>query len=201
MFNQILQDIRAGIPIVVFEDHRESEGDLVLSAQTCERDAVLFAMTKCGGLFCMPASTEIVEDQFQLPMMVENSNDYLQTPFSILVDSIKCKTGVSLTDRMLTVKDFCNPQSTISDLRKPGHVAVLKARRNLFKERKGHTESSIELMRAAGLREVAIIVEIMDFETGEMAQGNILKDYCEKYNIKMITVEDIEKEIYGNSGI
>jgi 3,4-dihydroxy 2-butanone 4-phosphate synthase/GTP cyclohydrolase II len=195
-FDSILNDIRAGVPIVVFENDRESEGDLVLSAQTCERDAVLFAMTKCGGLFCMPASTDIVEKQFELPMMVQNSNDYLQTPFSILVDSIKSKTGVSLNDRMLTVKAFCNPTANTNDLRKPGHAAVLKARRGLFQERKGHTESSIELMRAAKLREVAIIVEIMDLETGEMARGDVLRDYCLKYNLKMITVEDIYNQIY-----
>lgn len=195
-FDKILEDVRLGKPVVVVDDeNREFEGDIVIAGEKANESNMLFAMTKCGGLLCVPCSRAILE-RLEVPMMVSETNDDLETPFTVSVDAQAGGTGVSLQDKLRTVKIFCDENAKPEDLRKPGHVFPLKAKDGLLKERGGHTELSIELCKAAGLKSVAVIVEIMDLETGEMAKGENLIKFCEKHDIKIISTEEIREAIY-----
>jgi len=129
-------------------------------------------------------------------MMVENSTDRNQTPFTVSVDAAEDNTtGMSASDRLSTISVFLNPDRKASDLNKPGHLFPLRPQENLLKERRGHTEASIEVVKAAGLQEVSIIVEIIN-DDGTMAKGNDLIKFCKKHNINIISVQEIYDSVY-----
>lgn len=198
-FSEILKDIKNGKPVLLVDDYeRENEGDIVLAAEKAARDTIAFCMRYARGLMCMPANGKIL-DRLDLPLMVQNSTDRNQTPFTVSVDAAHgTTTGMSVFDRLKTISVFLDPNAEPHHLNRPGHLFPLRARDGLLKERKGHTETSIELVRAAGLREVAVIVEVIN-DDGTMAKGRNLERFCKKHNISMISVQEIYDTVYKQS--
>ena len=195
-FSKILSNIKNGKPILIVDDHdRENEGDIVIAAEKATIDNIAFCMRYARGLMCLPCEGKIL-DELELPMMVENSTDRNQTPFTVSVDAAKDNsTGMSASDRLSTIKVFLNAERKPSDLNKPGHLFPLRPQAKLLKERKGHTEASIEAVKAAGLQQICIIVEIIN-DDGTMAKGNDLVKFCKKHNINMISVQEIYDSVY-----
>lgn len=196
--DHIITDIRNGHPIIVV-DHldRENEGDIVIAGERANEENILFAMKYAGGLMCIPCAGEIL-DRLGIPMMFSNNLDKYSTPFTVSIDAAAGGTGVSLHDRLRTIKVLLDDNSKSYDLLMPGHLFPLRPRPKLLQERQGHTESSIELMKLAGLKPVAVIVEIVDTD-GSMAKGNRLTEYAEKHNLNIISVPEIQEAVYGKS--
>lgn len=193
---QIIEDLQNGKPVIVVDNHdRENEGDIVIAGEKANEENILFAMKYAGGLMCLPCAGEIL-DRLGIPMMFSNSLDKFATPFTVSIDSSSGETGVSLQDRLKTIKVLLDENSKSHDLLMPGHLFPLRPRKKLLQERQGHTESSIELMKLAGLKPVAIIVEIVDSD-GSMAKGNRLTEYAKTHNLNIISVPEITEAIYG----
>lgn len=198
ILDSIIKDIQAGKPILVVDDYdRENEADLVIAAERARIDNLAFIMLQARGLMCLPCSGDIL-DRLQVPMMVPESTDKLQTPFTVSIDAVGTSTGMSVTDRLQTIQVLLNPQSKPSDLQRPGHLFPLRARDALLKERRGHTEASIELMRVAGCKPVAIIAEVID-TTGFMMKGEALAQFAAQHQLSIISVQDIYDAIYNQS--
>ena len=194
---QVLSDLKKGKPVVVVDDYdREFEGDLVISAEKATKENLIFAMNHAKGLMCLPCLKERC-DRLDIPMMRSNGGDVLGTPFTVSIDATEgTTTGMSVDDRLKTINVFLNEDSKPTQLAQPGHLFPLMAKPGLLKERRGHTESSVELMRLAGLKEVAIIIEIMN-DRGTMIKGKDLEDYAKIYNLTLISVEEIYQAAYG----
>lgn len=177
--DRVLEDIRQGVPVIVVDEYeRENEGDLVVSVEKATYENI-HLMVMAGGLSCIAASGEIL-DSLQIPQMVDVSNDPLETPFTVSVDSMRVTTGVSVDDRLRTIEVFANSNSLPGDLIRPGHMFPLRARSGLLRDRQGHTEGSVTLMKLAGLRESAVICEIMAPD-GSMARLESLKSYARNH--------------------
>lgn len=195
-----INELRAGKPIILIDEHdRENEGDIVISAETVNSESLIFAMNKARGLMCVPCDGRIL-DRLEIPMMVENNTDKNETPFTVSVDSADddCTTGMSVFDRLSCLSKFTDPHSKPSDLNRPGHLFPLRPKEELLKERRGHTEGSIELMKIAGLQPVAIIVEIMN-DDGTMANGGQINKFATENGLTLITIEELYESVYGKS--
>lgn len=195
-FSEILTDIKNGKPVLVVDDYdRENEGDVVLAAEKVTIDSIAFCMRYARGLMCIPSNGKVL-DQLNLPPMVQNSTDRNQTPFTVSVDAAEgTTTGMSAFDRLKTIGVFLDPNAQPQHLNRPGHLFPLRARDGLLKERRGHTETSVELMRASNLKEVAVIVEVIN-DDGTMAKENDLRKFCKKHNIRIISVQEIYEAVY-----
>lgn len=191
----ILHDIKNGFPVIVVDDHnREDEGDLLIAGEKANVNNLAFCMLHARGLMCLPCSSKIL-DRLNIQMMVENSNDKLGTPFTISADAITTTTGMSVHDRLKTISVFLDDNSKPDQLQKPGHLFPLRAKDKLLRERRGHTEASIELLRLAGLKEVGVIAELIN-EDGTMSKGEDIKKFARKHNLKIISVEEIYNFAY-----
>lgn len=189
----ILNDILNGTPIIVIDDEtRENEGDLVVAAEKVTKENLSFLIREARGLMCLP-TTSLILNKLELPMMVENSTDKNGTPFTVSVDASDdiMTTGMPVSERILTISKFVKNDLNPADLSRPGHLFPLKAKDGLLKERRGHTEASVALMLIANLKPVAVIAEIIN-DDGTMARGESLDLFINKHNIKKITVQDIE---------
>ena len=196
----ILEDVRNGKPVVIVDDKdREDEGDIVIAAEKATIQNLVFAMNHARGLMCVPCAGEIL-DRLQIGMMPTNSLDKYETPFCVSVDAVEgTTTGMSVHDRLKTIAVITNPDSTPRELSQPGHLFPLRPRAGLLQERRGHTESSIELMKLAGLQPISIIIEIMGTD-GTMLKGQRLHDYTKRFNLQLISIEEIYNEVY-NTGL
>jgi 3,4-dihydroxy-2-butanone 4-phosphate synthase len=194
---QAVEDLRKGKPIVMVDDYdREFEGDIVLAAETASEENLLFAMRHARGLMCIPCTQEKL-DQFDIPMMNSNGGDELGTPFATSIDAVEgATTGMSVSDRLATINTFLSNDSKPSALAQPGHLFPLRARTGLLTERRGHTEGCVEILRLAGLREVGVIIEIMD-EFGKMIKGDALKQFAKIYNLTFVSIEELYDEVYN----
>jgi 3,4-dihydroxy-2-butanone 4-phosphate synthase len=191
-----LESLKKGRPIVVVDDeNREWEGDLVLAAETATKESLIFTMNHARGLMCLPMEGAIL-DRLEIPMMVTHSTDPLETPFTVSVDGVNTTTGMSVNDRIATIQTILDPNSKPTDLIRPGHLFPLRAKPNLLKERQGHTEASVELVKLCGLTPVAIICEIMN-EDGTMKKGEQLELYAKVFDLDFISVEEIYEAVYG----
>lgn len=193
-FNKIeeaLEDLKKGKPIVVVDDEdRENEGDLILPAQAATYEWINFMINKARGLMCVPITAERAE-KLELNLMTENNTDSHGTAFTISVDSLeKTTTGISTADRLNTVLDLADLTKTSNDFKKPGHIFPLIAKNGGVIERRGHTEAAVDLARLAGFEPVGVIIEILN-EDGSMARRNDLFVFCEKYDLKIITIDDL----------
>jgi len=198
-FKQALTDIQNGKPIIVVDDYnREFEGDIVISAEKATAENLIFAMRHAKGLMCLPCLQDRC-DHLQIPMMHTNKRDKFGTPFTVSIDAVEgATTGMSVHDRLKTIEVFLNKDSKPNQLSQPGHMFPLRAQPGLLKDRRGHTEASVELMRASKLQEVAVIIEIMN-EDGTMIKGADLDQYARIYNLTMISVEEIYDAVYNKS--
>jgi len=193
---RVCYDIVQGKPVVVVDDYdREYEGDIVLSAEKATAENLIFCMRHAKGLMCIPLLQDTC-DRLEIPMMHSNKNDKYGTPFASSIDAIEgATTGMSVHDRLKTISIVVNDKSQPNELAQPGHMFPLRARPGLLKERRGHTEASIELMKASNLKPIAVIVEIMN-EDGTMIKGEKLEQFAKIYNLNMISVEEIHDAVY-----
>ena len=195
MLNKIeeaLEDIKNGKMIIVIDDEdRENEGDLVMAGETITGEAVNFMATHGKGLICTPLSAEIA-GRLNFHPMVEKNTDNHETAFTVSIDYKSTTTGISAFERAETIKQILNEESRASDFRRPGHIFPLISKKGGVLERTGHTEAATDLCRMAGFKEVGVICEIMK-ENGEMARVPELIEFAKKHDLKMISIEDLIK--------
>ncbi len=181
--------IKAGRPVIVADNEdRENEGDVILSAELATPETIAWTVQRSSGLLCAPMTNEIA-DQLELPMMVEANEDVRGTAYTVTVDATHgVTTGISASDRATTVKALANLNAAPGDVRRPGHILPLRAVDGGVRARDGHTEASVELMRLAGLRPVAVIAEIVA-DDGEMMRLPELLELGSRENVPVITIE------------
>lgn len=189
---EAIKDLQKGKIIMVIDDeNRENEGDLICAAEFATTENVNFMATYAKGLICMPMSPEVAA-KLNLPQMVSNNTDNHETAFTVSVDYKTTTTGISAEERGLTAR-MCVEDSVVpSDFRKPGHMFPLVAKPNGVLERNGHTEATVDLMRLAGLKECGLCCEIMR-EDGTMMRTSELKAFAEHWNIKCISIKDLQE--------
>ena len=194
MFNTIeeaINEIKQGKMIIVVDDeNRENEGDLVMAADCCRTEDINFMIKNARGLVCVPIGAEQAK-KLQLNPMVEHNTDSHGTAFTVSVDHVKdTTTGISAAERAITAKALANPLSRAEDFHMPGHIFPLVARHGGVLKRAGHTEAAVDLSRMAGFNEGGVICEIMN-EDGSMARLPQLVEFAKKHEMKIITVENL----------
>ncbi len=196
MFNTIeeaLEDLKQGKLVVVVDDEdRENEGDLVGIAQVITHDALNFMANYGRGLICVPLSTNQAQ-HLNLEPMVQNNQDSFRTAFTTSVDAKKgITTGISIAERLKTIQALASVHSMPTDFTKPGHIFPLIAKDNGVLARGGHTEAAVDLAKMAQLGEAGVICEILN-DDGTMARQPDLHRYCQKHNLKIITIKALIK--------
>jgi len=187
-----LEEIRQGRMVVVVDDeNRENEGDLVMAAEKVTPEAINFMARYGRGLICVPMLAERL-DQLQIPPMVPAPDDHMGTAFAVSVDSRHCTTGISAHERAMTVKALIDPATRPEDLVRPGHIFPLRAKEGGVLRRPGHTEAAVDLARMAGLYPAGVISEVMN-EDGTMARLPQLVEFARQHGLKIITIEEIIK--------
>lgn len=194
MFNTIkeaLTELKEGKLIVLVDaDDYEKEGDLVGIASTITHDSLNFMATFGRGLVCVPLTSHQAA-RLNLNPMVHNNQDSFRTAFTVSVDAKQdITTGISIAERLLTIQRLASPLSTANDFTQPGHIFPLIAKESGVLERAGHTEAAVDLAKMAGLGEAGVICEILN-DDGTMARQPDLRLYCQKHNLKIITIKDL----------
>lgn len=186
-----LDALRSGRMIIVVDDeNRENEGDLVLAAEHVTTEKMNFIIRNTGGVVCLSLSNAIAE-QIDLPLMVERNTSRLQTPYTVSIEAAEgVTTGISAADRAQTIRAAINPVARPEDLRRPGHVFPLRAQDGGVLVRAGHTEASVDLCRLAGLREGAVISELMK-EDGAMMRLPEIESFVAEHDMPVITIADL----------
>ncbi len=194
-FKGCVDRLRDGQPIIVVDDYdRENEGDLLLAGSKATVESIAFMARHGRGIMCLPTAGSIL-DRLNIPQMVQNSTDPLDTAFTVSVDARNgISTGVSASDRIKTINVMIDPMSQPEDLTRPGHLFPLRARANLLGERQGHTEAAVSLMLLLSLPPVAVIAEIME-DDGSMSRLPELRKMSEEFDIPILAIEDIRKEL------
>jgi len=192
-FNTIeeaIESIRNGEMVIVIDDEdRENEGDLVMAAEFATPANINFMIKEARGLVCVPMTIDRL-NHLELGPMVMNNTDVNQTAFTISVDHKSTTTGISAMERSLTVKALVDDASESNDFNQPGHIFPLAARDGGVLIRAGHTEASVDLARLAGLKPAGVICEIIK-DDGSMARVPDLIEYSKKHKLKMITIADL----------
>lgn len=190
--DEAIEDIRAGKMVVVVDDEdRENEGDLICAAEYVTPEIVNF-MTKEGrGVICVPL-TESRCRELNLDMMVAHNTATHETAFTVTVDLLGngCTTGVSANDRAKTILALVNPDTQPEDLGRPGHINPLKAKDGGVLRRAGHTEAAVDLARLAGLKPAGVLIEVLN-EDGTMARLPELRQFADKFGLKLISIKDL----------
>lgn len=191
---EVLEDIKQGKPIILVDNEdRENEGDLVLAAEKATVETINFFIKEARGLMCVPVTQEIAH-RLDLYPMVEKNTDPHGTAFTVSVDAKDChSTGISAQDRTITIKKLADKNAVCSDFRRPGHIFPLIAKNGGVLVRAGHTEGSIDLVKMAGLYPVAVICEILK-EDGEMARLPDLIEIAKKHRLKIYSIENLIEE-------
>ena len=190
--DEAIAAIRRGELIIVMDDEdRENEGDLICAAETVTPEHINFMVTHGRGMVCMPVLPELCA-KFDLGQMVQDNTAPLGTAFTVTVDHISCKTGITAQERAATIRALADPKSKITDFVRPGHIFPLEAKEGGVLRRAGHTESVIDLTRLAGMRPCGVLCEILD-DTGNRANTETLMKMAEEYRLKIITVADLIK--------
>lgn len=188
--DRALQDLRAGKMIIVIDDqNRENEGDLVVAADKVTPEIINFMATYGKGLICVPAEQSIL-DRLQFHEMVLQNTDLHQTAFTVSVDHKETTTGISAYERSLTIQRICDPKSKASDFRRPGHIFPLAAHPQGVLVRRGHTEASVDLAKLAGMQGIAVICEIMNPDGTMMRTPQIL-EFAQAHHMSVITIENL----------
>ncbi|HPZ29022.1 MAG TPA: 3,4-dihydroxy-2-butanone-4-phosphate synthase, partial [Defluviitoga sp.] len=176
---EVLEDLKKEKMVIVVDDEdRENEGDLVMAAEFVTPQAINF-MTKFGrGLICVPMTAERLKE-LDIPQMVYNNADHQRTAFTVSVDAKSVTTGISAHERAFTIKTLVDPKTVPEDLLKPGHIFPLQAKEGGVLIRAGHTEAAVDLAKLAGLYPAGVICEIMN-EDGTMARLPQLAEFAQK---------------------
>jgi 3,4-dihydroxy 2-butanone 4-phosphate synthase / GTP cyclohydrolase II len=192
-FNTIeeaITDFKAGKMLVVVDDEeRENEGDLIMAAEKVTPEAINFMAKNARGLICMPVMTERLKELGINPMVNVNTDNH-ETAFTVSIDSSDATTGISAFERAATIKKLLDSSASRKDFNSPGHVFPLAAREGGVLIRAGHTEAAVDLSRLAGLYPAGVICEIMN-EDGTMARVPELMEYVKLHNLKIITIADL----------
>lgn len=188
---EALEELRQGRMILVTDDpDRENEGDLICAAEFATTENVNFMATHGKGLICMPMSEELGK-KLMLPQMVTENTDNHCTAFTVSIDHVDTTTGISAEERGYTARKCVEDDAKPQDFRRPGHMFPLIARRGGVLTREGHTEATVDLMRLAGLKQCGLCCEIMA-EDGTMMRTPSLWELADKYNLKFITIHDLQ---------
>lgn len=189
---EAIEEIKNGKVIIVVDDEdRENEGDLICAAECITPEIVNFMTTYARGLLCVP----LVEDRCEklgLDLMVGNNTAAFETPFTVSVDLLGhgCTTGISAHDRFKTIRALTDPDTKPEELGKPGHIFPLKAKRGGVLRRAGHTEAAIDFARLAGFKPAGVLIEIMN-EDGSMARLPDLVKVAKRFNLKLVSIKDL----------
>ncbi|WP_108868251.1 3,4-dihydroxy-2-butanone-4-phosphate synthase [Aquimarina aquimarini] len=189
---EAIEDIRQGKVIIVVDDEdRENEGDFIAAAEKVTPEMINFMATHGRGLICAPLTKDRCEE-LNLDMMVQNNTVLHETQFTVSVDLIGqgCTTGISVHDRAKTINALTQEDTKPHDLGRPGHIFPLKAKNGGVLRRTGHTEAAVDLARLAGLKPAGILVEILN-EDGTMARLAQLVEVAKKFDLKLISIEDL----------
>lgn len=193
MFHTIeeaIADLKQGKLIIVVDDeNRENEGDLVALSDMATPETINFMITHGKGLVCAPISVDMAK-RLSLPMMTTDSSDPLGTAFTVSVDHQETTTGISAAERSQTIQELANPKSHAKDFKRPGHVFPLVAKDGGVLIRRGHTEASIDLAKLSGANPSGVICEIIK-EDGTMARVPDLIEMANRFELKIITIEDL----------
>lgn len=194
-FNTIaeaIEDIKQGKMVIVVDDeHRENEGDLIMAASKVIAKDINFMAKYAGGLICMPIIGKRLKE-LGIEMMVKDNKDVNKTAFMVSIDATDSTTGISAFERAATIRKVLNTASKAGDFNRPGHVFPLESREGGVLVRAGHTEAAVDLARMANLYPAGVICEIMN-EDGSMARIPELIEYKKKYDLKLITIADLIK--------
>lgn len=185
---EVIEDLKVGKPVIIVDDEsRENEGDLVLAAEFATRESINFIIKEARGLLCTPM---LEGDLLRLgiPQMVEKNTDNHETAFTVSVDHVDTTTGISPEERAVTMQKLIDPNAKPEDFRRPGHVFPLRYKEGGVLVRQGHTEASIDLCKLAGLYPAAAICEITNDE-GYMSRMDDLLAFSKKHNLKIASVE------------
>ena len=185
---EVIEDLKAGKPVIIVDDEsRENEGDLVIAAEFATRETINFIIKEARGLLCTPM---LEKDLIRLGIhqMVEKNTDNHETAFTVSVDHVDTTTGISPEERAVTMQKLIDPNSKADDFRRPGHVFPLRYKEGGVLVRQGHTEASIDLCKLAGLYPAAAICEITNDE-GYMSRMDDLLAFSKKHNLKIASVE------------
>lgn len=187
---EAIDEIRNGNMIIVVDDEdRENEGDIIVAAEKCTADHVNFMATYAKGLICTPVEGYIL-DRLKIGQMVTNNTDNHETAFTVSVDAVSTTTGISAYERWETVKKIIDPEARPEDFRRPGHVFPLRSVPGGVLRRAGHTETTTDLARLAGLIPAGWCCEIMD-DDGHMMRTPKLMEFADKHGLKIVTVKSL----------
>lgn len=190
---EIIEDIRNGKMVILVDDEdRENEGDLILATDHVTTQAINFMITEARGLVCLTVTAQQIE-RLQLPLMVRDDMNFApnKTAFTVSIEAAEgISTGISAADRAHTLKVAANPHAKPSDIHMPGHIFPIRAQQGGVLKRAGHTEASVDLARLAGLNPAAVICEVMNPD-GSMARVTDLKEFAKKHSIKIGTIVDL----------
>ncbi len=187
---QAIEDIKSGKMVIMIDDEdRENEGDLVYAGTFSSAEKVNFMATHAKGLICVSVNKD-TSDRLKLSPMVKDNNSQHETAFTVTVDAKECTTGISAYERDMTIKVLSNYNSKPSDLVRPGHIFPLIAKKGGVLVRTGHTEGSVDLCKMAGLSQVAVICEVMK-DDGTMARRDDLELFAKKHNLNIIYISDL----------
>lgn len=186
-----VKDFKEGKFVIVVDDEdRENEGDLIIAAEKIDDEKVNFMLKHARGVLCAPITISRC-DELDLPRQVQDNTSVLGTPFTVTVDKLEgCTTGVSAHDRAATIRALADPASTPQTFGRPGHINPLYAQDNGVLRRSGHTEAAIDLCRMAGLYPAGALMEIMN-EDGTMARLPQLLEFGREYGLKVISIKDM----------
>lgn len=186
-----LKDFKEGKFVIVVDDEdRENEGDLIVAAELITEEQVNFMLKNARGVLCVPITNRRVEE-LRLPHQVEDNTSMLGTPFTVTVDKLEgCSTGVSIHDRAATIRALADPNSKPEDFGRPGHINPLYARDKGVLQRTGHTEAAVDLARLSGLQPCAALMEIMS-DDGSMARLPELRRRADEWGMKLISIADL----------
>lgn len=188
---EAIKDIKQGKFVIVVDDQdRENEGDLIIAAEKITPDKVNFMLKNARGVLCTPITISRCKE-LDLPHQVTDNTSVLGTPFTVTIDKLEgCSTGVSTHDRCETIKHLANPNAKPLDFGRPGHINPLYAQDEGVLKRAGHTEAAVDLCRLAGLYPVGALMEIMD-DDGTMARLPFLMKFAKEHDLKIISIEDL----------
>jgi 3,4-dihydroxy 2-butanone 4-phosphate synthase/GTP cyclohydrolase II len=191
----VLDDLKAGHLVLVTDSHdREDEADLLMAAEFITVEKINFFLTNARGLITNPISSEIAK-KLDLPLMVLSNAGTMQTAFTVSIDAIAgTHTGISSKDRATTIKKLSDRGALATDFERPGHVFPLIAHDKGVLVREGHTEAAIDLMKLAGLNQVAVLCETLN-EQGEALKGEELSNFAQTFKIKVISIEEIKDHL------
>jgi len=190
---EVIEDLKQGQFVILLDDeNRENEADLIIAAEHVDDEKLNFMVRKTSGFICLPMAGEYL-DRLNIPMMTNDNHNRFSTPFTMSIEAATgITTGVSIVDRIHTIKTVIADDAQASDIVMPGHIMPLRAQDNGVLVRAGHTEGSVDLMRLAGCKPAAIICELMD-DDGKMLRGEKLFQFAGEHGIKMTSVQQLRE--------